>query len=82
MSEVLPHILETLDQEIQEALNQNVEAEKSNDGMDIIVAEIDLNTNYLRVASAMRPIVLYINGEQVYVQGVAKFRRWSFRRGF
>ena len=36
--------------------------------MDIIVAEIDLNTNYLRV-SPLRPIVLYINGEQVYVRG-------------
>ncbi len=62
-------ILATLDQEIQDALNQNVEAEKSNDGMDIIVAEIDLKTNYLRVASAMRPIILYLNGEQVYVKG-------------
>ncbi len=62
-------ILETLDKEIHEALNQNVEAEKSNDGMDIIVAEIDLNTRYLRVASAMRPIILYIGDEQVYVRG-------------
>ncbi|MGC9344204.1 MAG: two-component regulator propeller domain-containing protein, partial [Bacteroidales bacterium] len=62
-------ILETLDQEVQEALNQNLEAEKSNDGMDIIVAELDLNTNYLRVASAMRPVILYVNGEQVYVKG-------------
>ena len=63
------HILETLDQEIQNALNQNLEAEKSNDGMDIIVAEIDLKTNYLRLASAMRPIILYINKQQVYVRG-------------
>ncbi len=62
-------ILATLDREIQDALNQNVEAEKSNDGMDIIVAEIDLKTNYLRVASAMRPIILYLNGEQIYVKG-------------
>jgi serine phosphatase RsbU (regulator of sigma subunit) len=62
-------ILDTLDQEIQEALNQNLDAEKSNDGMDIIVAEIDLKSNYLRVASAMRPIILYIDGEQVYVKG-------------
>ena len=62
-------ILEALDHGIQDALNQNVEAEKSNDGMDIIVAEIDLETNYLRVASAMRPIILYLNGEQIYVKG-------------
>ncbi|MCK4920322.1 MAG: SpoIIE family protein phosphatase, partial [Bacteroidales bacterium] len=62
-------ILASLDSEIQAALNQNIEAERSNDGMDIIVAEIDLKTNYLRVASAMRPIILYLDGEQVYVKG-------------
>jgi ligand-binding sensor domain-containing protein/serine phosphatase RsbU (regulator of sigma subunit) len=62
-------ILETLDKEIQDALNQNVEAEKSNDGMDIIVAEIDIGKRYLRVASAMRPLILYIDGQQVYVKG-------------
>ena len=62
-------ILKTLDKEVQEALNQNKEAEKSNDGMDIIVAEINLDTSYLRVASAMRPLILYINGEQIYVKG-------------
>jgi ligand-binding sensor domain-containing protein/serine phosphatase RsbU (regulator of sigma subunit) len=62
-------ILKTLDQEIQDALNQNVEAEKSNDGMDIIVAEIDIEKRYLRIASAMRPLILYIDGQQVYVKG-------------
>ncbi|MCB8999505.1 MAG: SpoIIE family protein phosphatase [Bacteroidales bacterium] len=62
-------ILRTLDTEIMAALNQNIEAEKSNDGMDIIVAEIDLKTKYLRIASAMRPSILYINGEQIYVKG-------------
>ena len=62
-------ILETLDMEIQDALNQNLEAEKSNDGMDIIVAEIDIEKKYLRVASAMRPLILYIDGKQVYVKG-------------
>jgi ligand-binding sensor domain-containing protein/serine phosphatase RsbU (regulator of sigma subunit) len=62
-------ILKTLDIEIQSALNQNLEAEKSNDGMDIIVAEIDLKTRYIRVASAMRPMIIYINGEQIYVKG-------------
>jgi ligand-binding sensor domain-containing protein/serine phosphatase RsbU (regulator of sigma subunit) len=62
-------LLLTLDSEIKDALNQNKEAEKSNDGMDIIVAEIDLDTNELRVASAMRPLILYINGKQIYVKG-------------
>jgi len=62
-------ILKTLDTEIMAALNQNIEAEKSNDGMDIIVAEINLSTKYLRVASAMRPMILYVGGQQVYVKG-------------
>ena len=62
-------ILRTLDTEIMSALNQNIEAEKSNDGMDIIVAEINLRTKFLRVASAMRPMIIYIGGQQVYVKG-------------
>jgi ligand-binding sensor domain-containing protein/serine phosphatase RsbU (regulator of sigma subunit) len=62
-------ILKTLDTEIMSALNQNLEAEKSNDGMDIIVAEINLRTKYLRIASAMRPLIIYVGGQQVYVKG-------------
>jgi ligand-binding sensor domain-containing protein/serine phosphatase RsbU (regulator of sigma subunit) len=62
-------ILKTLDTEIMAALNQNLEAEKSNDGMDIIVAELNIRTKFLRVASAMRPMIIYVGGEQVYVKG-------------
>lgn len=62
-------ILKTLDLEIMSALNQNIEAEKSNDGMDIIVAELNMRTKYLKIASAMRPMILYLGGEQVYVKG-------------
>jgi len=51
-------------------LNQNIEtAEQSNDGMDIIVCEIDTKTNYLRYASAMRPMIVYRGGEQLYIKG-------------
>lgn len=62
-------ILKTLDMEIMNALNQNIEAERSNDGMDIIVAEIDLKSKNLRIASAMRPVILYIKDELIYVKG-------------
>ena len=62
-------ILVTLDREIKDALNQNAEGERANDGMDIIVAEFDLSAKYLRIASAMRPIILYIDGQQIYVKG-------------
>jgi len=62
-------VLTTLDEAVREALNQNVESDGSNDGMDIIVAEIDLKTLRFSVSSAMRPVILYQNGEQIYVKG-------------
>lgn len=62
-------VLLTLDNEIREALNQNKETDGSNDGMDIIVAEINLRTNKFIVSSAMRPVILYKGGEQIYVKG-------------
>jgi serine phosphatase RsbU (regulator of sigma subunit) len=62
-------LLQMLDQEIMEALNQNIEAERSNDGMDIIVSEINMKTNLLRISSAMRPMIIYRSGEQTYVRG-------------
>jgi serine phosphatase RsbU (regulator of sigma subunit) len=62
-------VLKTLDQEVREAMNQNAEADGSNDGMDIIVAEINLKTMRFMVSSAMRPVILYKGGEQIYVKG-------------
>jgi ligand-binding sensor domain-containing protein/serine phosphatase RsbU (regulator of sigma subunit) len=62
-------LLATLDMEIMAALNQNLEAERSNDGMDIIVSEVNLKTKKLRVSSAMRPMIIYRDGEQIYVRG-------------
>ncbi len=62
-------ILQRLDMELRTTLNQNVEEERSNDGMDIIVCEIDTRTNYMRFASAMRPMIVYRNGEQMYIKG-------------
>ncbi len=62
-------LLATLDMEIMSALNQNLEAERSNDGMDIIVSEVNLKTNLLRVSSAMRPMIIYRDGEQIYIRG-------------
>ncbi len=63
-------ILTTLDQEITEALNQGSEdEERSNDGMDIIVCEINTKTNLIRFSSAMRPVIFYHKGEQFYIRG-------------
>lgn len=62
-------ILQLLDKELQSTLNQNVEAERAHDGMDIIVCEIDINTHYMRFSSAMRPLILYKDKELQYVKG-------------
>lgn len=62
-------VLTTLDNEVRESLNQNAETSGSNDGMDIIVADIDMNNYKFIVSSAMRPVILYSGGEQVYVKG-------------
>jgi ligand-binding sensor domain-containing protein/serine phosphatase RsbU (regulator of sigma subunit) len=62
-------ILEKLDEEILQTLNQSNEGEKSNDGMDLIACEIDTENHLVKISSAMRPAILYQNGEQIYAQG-------------
>ena len=62
-------ILRELDRQLSNTLNQNVDAAHSNDGMDIMVCEIDVNTYELRYSSAMRPMIMYKNGEQIYIKG-------------
>ncbi|HRW62373.1 MAG TPA: two-component regulator propeller domain-containing protein [Bacteroidales bacterium] len=62
-------ILERLDNELQNTLNRNLDAERANDGMDILVCEIDIKTYYMRFASAMRPLILYKDNDLQYVKG-------------
>lgn len=62
-------ILTLLDNELKRTLNQDVDGERPNDGMDIIVCEIDTQTYLARFASAMRPFIVYQNGEQLYFKG-------------
>lgn len=62
-------VLHELDRQIFSTLNQNQELEASNDGMDIVVCEFNLTTKQLVFASAMRPVILVIDGEQHYVRG-------------
>lgn len=62
-------ILSHLDKELKLTLNQNSDGERPNDGMDIIVCEIDIKTYYARFSSAMRPFIVYQNGEQLYFKG-------------
>ena len=62
-------ILSELDRQIFATLNQNQEVEAANDGMDIVVCEFNLKTRHLVFASAMRPVILVIDGEQQYIRG-------------
>lgn len=62
-------ILNLLDRQIFSTLNQNVELGVSNDGMDMVVCEFNISTRHLRFASAMRPVILVLDGESFYIKG-------------
>ncbi len=62
-------ILKTLDSQIFSTLNQNIELGVSNDGMDMVVCEIGLKTRHIRFASAMRPVIVILEGESLYIKG-------------
>ena len=62
-------ILSLLDKQIFSTLNQNVELGVSNDGMDMVVCEFSISTRHIRFASAMRPVILVLDGEPYYIKG-------------
>ncbi|MCX6332823.1 MAG: SpoIIE family protein phosphatase [Bacteroidia bacterium] len=62
-------ILKILDRQIFSTLNQNVELGVSNDGMDMVVCEINITKRHIRFASAMRPVILVLDGEPLYIKG-------------
>jgi ligand-binding sensor domain-containing protein/serine phosphatase RsbU (regulator of sigma subunit) len=62
-------ILSMLDRQIFSTLNQNAELGGSNDGMDMVVCEFNISTRHIRFASAMRPVIIVMNGESFYIKG-------------
>jgi ligand-binding sensor domain-containing protein/serine phosphatase RsbU (regulator of sigma subunit) len=62
-------ILRLLDRQIFSTLNQNAELGVSNDGMDMVVCEFNVKTRQLRFASAMRPVIIVMDGESYYIKG-------------
>ena len=62
-------ILSMLDKQIFSTLNQNVEMGVSNEGMDMVVCEFNTKTRHLRFASAMRPVIIVLDGEPYYIKG-------------
>lgn len=62
-------ILATLDREISRTLNQSSGEDSSSDGMDMVVCEYNKSTRLLRFASALRPVILVMDGELFYIRG-------------
>jgi serine phosphatase RsbU (regulator of sigma subunit) len=62
-------ILSLLDTQIFSTLNQNIDVGVSNDGMDMVVCEINSKTRHVRFASAMRPVIIVMGGESYYIKG-------------
>jgi serine phosphatase RsbU (regulator of sigma subunit) len=62
-------IMKMLDKQIFSTLNQNIELGVSNDGMDMVICEISVKTRHIRFASAMRPVILVIDREPLYIKG-------------
>jgi len=61
-------ILSALDIAIVKTLQQNQD-EKREDGMDVVLCEIDMETKKAVFSSAMRPIVLMRNGSLIWKRG-------------
>ncbi|MBN2743726.1 MAG: SpoIIE family protein phosphatase [Marinilabiliaceae bacterium] len=64
-------MLEDLDREIKVLLQKN-SAEQSQDGMDISIVEINTSTRMVRLASAKRPVYLFINNEMTLYKGARR----------
>ncbi len=62
-------ILTLLDKQIFTTVNQNVDIGVSNDGMDMVVCEINIPERHIRFASAMRPVIIMMGGESYYIKG-------------
>jgi ligand-binding sensor domain-containing protein/serine phosphatase RsbU (regulator of sigma subunit) len=62
-------VLTLLDRQIFATLNQNIDVGVSNDGMDMVVCEFNVKTRHIRFASAMRPVIIVLDGESYYIRG-------------
>ena len=54
-------VLYALDERVHSTLNRNQGSDQANDGMDLIVCEINTETFLVKIASAMRPFIVHQN---------------------
>ncbi len=64
-------ILNRLDFEIKILLQKNSK-DTTQDGMDISIVEVELDTKKIRVASARRPVYIFLNNELTIYKGVRR----------
>jgi ligand-binding sensor domain-containing protein/serine phosphatase RsbU (regulator of sigma subunit) len=58
-----------LDLQLHEMLNKQTETTKIEDGMDICILEYDSDTRMVKIASANRPVIIYIKGGWKEIKG-------------
>jgi ligand-binding sensor domain-containing protein/serine phosphatase RsbU (regulator of sigma subunit) len=62
-------ILQDIDNSLKEILRQNDDFESNKDGMDLSICIIDIDSNKMYTAGAMRPIYIYRNSMQHIIKG-------------
>lgn len=62
-------ILTLLDKQLFSTLNQNDELGVANDGMDVVVCELNVKTRHIRFSSAMRPVIIVMENDSYYIKG-------------
>jgi len=62
-------ILKMLDKQIFSTINQNVDLGVANDGMDMVICAVDVKRRHIKFASAMRPVIIVMEGEANYIRG-------------
>lgn len=74
-------ILEQLNSEIRLKLNSDID-EQVQEGMDIIICRISLDTNSIEFSSALHKMVLVRNGKATIFSGCRHFIGSHFKKGF
>jgi len=74
-------ILEQLNSEIRQKLNSDID-EKVQEGMDVIICRLSLDTNSIVFSSALHKMILIRNGEVTTYSGCRHFIGSHFKKGF
>jgi len=74
-------ILEKLNSEIRIKLNSDID-EQVQDGMDIIICRISLDSNNIEFSSALHKLIHLRNGESTLYNGCRHFIGNNFKKGF